>query len=58
MPISKKIVDEISNLDAKQEEKILLMKILEIEDEGVKKFTAPYEKIISEYIEIAKLGDK
>ena len=50
MPISEKITDEIKKLDAEQKEKELLLKMLNMEDGGMRNFTLPYENAIKEYL--------
>ncbi len=50
MPISNKIVSEIEKLDVTPQEKKLLIKILELEDGGLRNYTSPYEKEINNFI--------
>ena len=57
MPISNKIMNEISKLDVKEEEKKLLLKILEMEDGGLRNYTAPYEKEIADFIAAKQGGE-
>ena len=56
MPISEKIVSEIKKLDATPQEKKLLIKILELEDGGLRNYTMPYEREINNYISERKDG--
>ena len=51
MPISDKIMQEISKWHATEDEKKLMYDILEIEDQGIFRFTVEYEKLIKAYIE-------
>ena len=50
MPISQKIIDRVKATMASQEEQELMIKILQIEDNGVFRFEAAYEKAIKEFI--------
>jgi len=50
MPISQKIIDRVKATTASQEEQELMMKILQIEDNGVFRFEAAYEKAVREFI--------
>lgn len=50
MSISKKIMDEITNLDENNEFKKLLMTLLEIEDRGNHRNNQLFEKEIKDYI--------
>lgn len=50
MSISKKISDEITNLNVHSEFKKLLLELLEIEDKGNHKNNQLFEKEIKEYI--------
>ena len=50
MSISKKIMDEITNLDESNEFKKLLMTLLEIEDRGNHRNNQLFEKEIKDYI--------
>jgi len=56
MPISKKIIAEIENLDATEREKQLITRILELEDGGLRNYTQPYEREIGQYIEAEQDG--
>ncbi len=51
MPISQKIKDQINELDAKKEEKELLLKMLEYEDQGLGWYKNTYSKEIKAFIE-------
>lgn len=50
MSISKKITDEITNLNENGEFKKLLLKLLEIEDKGNSKINLVFEKEIKEFL--------
>lgn len=50
MPISQKIIDRISTTNITNEEKELMMEILQIEDKGIFRFEAAYEKAIKDFI--------
>ncbi|WP_158553810.1 hypothetical protein [Absiella sp. AM29-15] len=50
MSISKKITDEITNLNVHSEFKKLLLELLKIEDKGNHKNNQLFEKEIKEYI--------
>ena len=50
MTISKKIVDEIMNLDEKNDFKKLLIDLLELEDRGSHKINQLFEKEIKDYL--------
>lgn len=50
MSISVKILKELESSDASKAEKELMLKILNIEDQGTYQYTAVYEKLINEYI--------
>lgn len=54
MPISDKIKNEIDKLKIKDEDKELLLEILNIEDEGIFRFKKEYERIIKAYLENSK----
>lgn len=51
MPISKKIIDQVKATTATDGQKALMMKILEIEDKGIFRYEAAYEKEIREFID-------
>ena len=57
MSISKKIVDEIANLNEEKEFKKILLTLLEIEDKGNHRNNQLFEKEIKDYLEIHR-GDK
>lgn len=50
MPISQKIIERVEATAVSQDEKKLMMKILEIEDNGVYRFEAEYEKAVKAFI--------
>ena len=50
MPISKKILEEVDNLDIKKAEKDLLVEILNFEDEGLRNYSKKYEEVIGTFI--------
>ena len=50
MPISKKILEEIDNLNIKDKEKTILIDVLNFEDEGLRNYTKKYEEVIGDYI--------
>lgn len=50
MSISKKIADEIANLEEEKEFKKILMTLLEIEDNGNHRNNQQFEKEIKEFI--------
>ena len=50
MPISQKISDRVEATTVSPEEKKLMMKILQIEDNGVYRFEAEYEKAVKAFI--------
>lgn len=50
MPISQKIIDRVKVSTTSVEEQKLMMRILQIEDKGVFRFDAEYEKAIKEFI--------
>lgn len=50
MPISQKIIERVEATAVSKDEKKLMMKILEIEDNGVYRFEAEYEKAVKAFI--------
>ena len=54
MPISEKIITRINDSEVSQEEKKLMLEILQIEDKGSFRYQAEYEAIIKKYIEDQK----
>lgn len=50
MPISKKIVEQINNSSASAREKKMMLELLEIEDRGVYRYEAAYEKVIKDFL--------
>lgn len=51
MPISEKIIREINQLKTSNEMKELMKDILQLEDDGVKRWNKEYEAKINEYLE-------
>ena len=60
MPISKKILDQINSSSATKQEKKMMIELLEIEDRGVYRYEAAYEKVIKAFLASSgkKGGDK
>ena len=52
MPISEKILNELSNLPVSEYERKLMKDILFFEDLGTAHYTAPYEQLIKEYLAV------
>ena len=50
MPISQKIIDRVEAKTVSPEEKKLMMKILQIEDNGIFRYEAEYEKAVKAFI--------
>ena len=50
MPISKKIVEKIQNLNVDENFKVMMLDILRDEDSGVYRFKAEYEKHVNDYL--------
>lgn len=50
MPISQKILNEIDNLKTEEKMKNLMKSILQLEDDGVKRWNVQYESKIKEYL--------
>lgn len=50
MPISQKILNEIDNLKTEEKMKNLMKSILQLEDDGVKRWYVQYESRIKEYL--------
>ncbi len=50
MPISQKILNEIDNLKIEEKMKNLMKSILQLEDDGVKRWNIQYESKIKEYL--------
>ena len=50
MPISENIIDRVKAANATEEEKKLMMEILQIEDKGIFRYEAAYEKAIKDYL--------
>ncbi len=51
MPISEKILNQVNECDAKEEEKELMRQILQIEDKGSFRYQSDYEAIIKKYLD-------
>lgn len=56
MPISDKILKLIHESDATDDQKALLIQILEVEDKGAFRFKESYEKILKDYLASKKEG--
>lgn len=50
MPISEKIIKRVKDANVTAKEKELMLEILKVEDKGVFRYNADYEKIIKDYI--------
>lgn len=50
MPISEKIIKRVDDANATAKEKELMIEILKVEDKGVFRYSADYEKIIKDYV--------
>ena len=50
MPISEKIIDEINKLNVENDMKKLMEEILQLEDDGVKRWNKEYQAKITDYI--------
>lgn len=50
MPISEKIIKEIEDIDADDKLKDLMKGLLQLEDDGAKRWTKQYEAQIKEYL--------
>ena len=50
MPISEKILKQVETAKASEDEKKLMLAILQIEDKGSFRYTDDYEKIIKDYV--------
>jgi len=50
MPISEKIIKRVNDANATGKEKDLMLEILKVEDKGVFRYSADYERIIKDYI--------
>ena len=50
MPISQKIIDRVKATTVSPEEQKLMMKILQIEDNGIFRYEAEYEKAVKAFI--------
>ena len=50
MPISENIIERVKASSATDAEKKLMIEILQIEDKGIFRYEAAYEKVIKEYL--------
>jgi len=50
MPISEKIIKRVKDANVTAKEKELMLEIFKVEDKGVFRYSADYEKIIKDYI--------
>jgi len=50
MPISQKIIDQVNRAKATPAEKKMMIELLSIEDRGVFRFEAAYDKVIRDFI--------
>lgn len=51
MPISEKIIEQVSSSDISGNEKSLILALLKVEDDGIFRFNSEYEKLINSYLE-------
>ena len=51
MPISEKIIEQVSSSDISENEKSLILALLKVEDDGIFHFNSEYEKLINSYLE-------
>ena len=51
MPISEKIIEQVSSSDISENEKSLILALLKGEDDGIFRFNSEYEKLINSYLE-------
>ena len=51
MPISEKIIEQVSSSDISENEKSLILALLKVEDDGIFRFNSEYEKLIKSYLE-------
>ena len=51
MPISEKIIEQVSSSDISENEKSLILALLKVEDDGIFRFNSEYEKLITSYLE-------
>ena len=51
MPISEKIIEQVSSSDISENEKSLILALLKVEDNGIFRFNSEYEKLINSYLE-------
>ena len=51
MPISEKIIEQVSSSDISENEKSLILALLKVEDDGIFRFNSEFEKLINSYLE-------
>lgn len=51
MPISEKIIEQVSSSDISENEKSLILALLKVEDDGIFRFNSEYEKLINSYLD-------
>ncbi len=51
MPISEKIIEQVSSSDISENEKSLILALLKVENDGIFRFNSEYEKLINSYLE-------
>ena len=51
MPISEKIIEQVSSSDISENEKSLILALLKVEDDGIFRLNSEYEKLINSYLE-------
>ena len=51
MPISEKIIEQVSSSDISENEKSIILALLKVEDDGIFRFNSEYEKLINSYLE-------
>ena len=51
MPISEKIIEQVSSSDISENEKSLILALRKVEDDGIFRFNSEYEKLINSYLE-------
>ena len=51
MPISEKIIEQVSSSDISENEKSLILALLKVDDDGIFRFNSEYEKLINSYLE-------
>lgn len=58
MPISEKIIKEIEVLDEEEKVKELMRDILQLEDDGAKRWNKQYENKINDYLRVCEEDGK